>query len=162
MILFVRYFSVCFHQLIGSNLHFLMFFHFGELAWLASIKCRFVRPCERSIRLFLSRLPARGATFPTRRGCAILLNQLSGEQFGLQTKRSVEADRLSDHQRKKGGVSIFSPSPWLLSPPVRWVLGNFADFEVALPAGFGGGVIWKCHGRPAREWSRPRWPCHTK
>ncbi len=22
--------------------------------------------------------------------------------------------------------------------------------------------IWKCHGRPARERSRLRWPCHTK
>ena len=42
---------------------FLMFFCFGELAWLASIKCRCVRLSKGSIRLFLSRLPARGSEY---------------------------------------------------------------------------------------------------
>jgi len=69
---------------------------------------------------------------PPRRGCAIWLDQLLGEQFGLQTKPSVEADGLPENQGKKGGALIFSPASRLPSPPSRWARGNFAGFDVAL------------------------------
>jgi hypothetical protein len=50
----------------------------------------------------------------------------------LASKPSVEADRLTDIQRKKGDAPLSSPAPWLLLPPSRLPRGNFANFDVAL------------------------------